>query len=82
MAPSGGMLKLTGCEHFRQRIMLSCLSGRAIRIEDIRSDDQAPGLRGFEASLLRLAEKISNGCVVEINETGAQLMPPSGHDEL
>ena len=65
------MLKFRGCEHFRQRIVLSCLSGRPIRIDDIRSEDEAPGLKGFEASLLRLTEKVSNGCVVEINETGA-----------
>jgi RNA 3'-terminal phosphate cyclase-like protein len=64
------MLRFRGCEHFRQRVVLSCLSGKAIRIDDIRSDDEAPGLRGFEASFLRLTEKVSNGCVVEINETG------------
>ena len=65
------MLRFQGCEHFRQRVMLSCLSGKPIRIDDIRADDEAPGLRGFEASFLRLTEKLSNGCVVEINETGA-----------
>jgi RNA 3'-terminal phosphate cyclase-like protein len=65
------MLRFRGCEHFRQRITLACLSGKPIRIDDIRKEDEAPGLRGFEASLLRLLEKVSNGCVVEINETGA-----------
>ena len=69
------MLRFRGCEEFRQRIALSCVSGKPIRVDDIRSDDEAPGLRGFEASLLRLTEKISNGCVVEINETGAPPAP-------
>lgn len=68
---ASSMLRFRGCEELRQRIALSCLSGKPIRVDDIRSDDEAPGLRGFEASLLRLTEKISNGCVVEINETGA-----------
>lgn len=40
-------------------------------MDDIRVDDAAPGLRDYEASLLRLLEKVSNGTVVEINETGA-----------
>ena len=64
------MLVFQGCQFFRLRLVLSCISGRAIRISDTRGDDEAPGLRQFEASFLRLIEKISNGCVVEINETG------------
>lgn len=65
------MLKFKGCQHFRQRLICSTLSGRAIRIDDIRAaDPESPGLRDFEASFLRLLEKLTNGCVVEINETG------------
>jgi RNA 3'-terminal phosphate cyclase-like protein len=64
------MLKFKGCDNFRQRIAFACISGKAIRVDEIRSEDEAPGLRSCEASLLRLTEKISNGCVVEINETG------------
>jgi hypothetical protein len=64
------MLKFRGCSSFRQRLLLSTLSGRAVRIDDIRADDASPGLRDFEASFLRLLEKLTNGCVVEINETG------------
>jgi RNA 3'-terminal phosphate cyclase-like protein len=63
-------LRFKGSAHFRQRLLLSTLSGKAIRIDDIRSSDQSPGLRDFEASLLRLLEKLTNGCLVEINETG------------
>ncbi|GLI64197.1 hypothetical protein VaNZ11_007389 [Volvox africanus] len=68
------MLKFRGCQHFRQRLVCSTLSGRAIRIDDIRAaDPESPGLRDFEASFLRLLEKLTNGCVVEINETGTSL---------
>jgi RNA 3'-terminal phosphate cyclase len=64
------MLRYKGSQHLRQRLVCSTLSGKAIRIDDIRLHDESPGLRDFEASLLRLLEKVTNGCVVEINETG------------
>lgn len=66
-------LQLRGTQHFRQRLVLSTLSGTAVRIEDIRADDTSPGLRNYEVSFLRLMEKVSDGCVVEINETGTKL---------
>ena len=46
-------------------------------VDDIRVNDAAPGLREHEACLLRLLEKVTNGTVVEINETGAQRAPGS-----
>lgn len=39
-------------------------------IKDIRKDDEEPGLKSFEASFLRLVEQMSDGCSIEINETG------------
>lgn len=75
------MLRFRGSNHFRLRLVLSCLTGRPVRIEEIRADDEAPGLRTFEASFLRLVEKVSNGCVVEINETGAMLALHAGVHE-
>ncbi len=53
--------------------MCATLAGKAIRIDEIRVTDMAPGLRDYEVCLLRLLEKISNGCVVEINETGTSM---------
>jgi RNA 3'-terminal phosphate cyclase-like protein len=67
------MLRFKGSEHFRQRLLLSTLSGKPVRIDDIRAQDQSPGLRDYEASLLRLLEKVTNGCIIEINETGTSL---------
>lgn len=46
------------------------------RIDDIRAKDQDPGIRDYEANLLRLIERITNGTVVEIDETGAQPQAP------
>lgn len=67
------MLKYRGSRSMRARLVMATLSRRAIRIDEIRSMDEDPGVRDFEASLLRLLEKISNGCKVEINETGTSL---------
>ena len=65
------MLRFRGSQHLRQRLVCATLSGRTIRIDGIRERDESPGLRDFEANLLRLIEKLTNGCIVEINETGA-----------
>jgi len=67
------VVKLAGAQHFRQRLLLATLAGKTLRIDEIRARDSAPGLRDYEASFLRLLEKISNGCIVEINETGTKL---------
>jgi len=47
--------RLRGAESFRARLVLATISGRPVRIDGIREDDDvAPGLREHEASLLRL----------------------------
>ena len=64
------MLKYKGSQQFRQRILLATLSGRPVRIDGIRENHEQVGLRDFEASFLRLLEKVVNGCEIVINETG------------
>ena len=66
-------LRYNGCRQFRQRLLVSCLSGKSIRIDSIRVDDDQPGLQDFEASFLRLVEKLCDGVSIEINETGTSL---------
>ena len=63
-------MKLKGSQNLRLRLLLSTLSSTPILIEDIRADATWPGLRPHEVSFLRLLEKISDDCLVEINETG------------
>ena len=51
------MLEFSGPELFRQRLVLACISGKLIRIIDIRSNEENPGLKGisiciFNASYL------------------------------
>ena len=68
------MLKFRGCAQFRQRLVLATLAGRRLRVDGIRDrDPEAPGMRDFEASFLRLLDKLTNGCRIEINETGTSL---------
>lgn len=69
----GTMLKFKGSQFFRQRIVYATLAGKSIRIDSIREDSENPGLQDYEANFLRLLERITNGCNVEINETGTSL---------
>ncbi|KAL6551533.1 hypothetical protein OROGR_007687 [Orobanche gracilis] len=66
-------MKLKGSQNLRLRLLLSTLSCTPILIEDIRTDSTWPGLRPHEVSYLRLLEEVSDGCVVEINDTGTKL---------
>ena len=72
------VLRFTGHAYFRQRLVLATLAGRAVRIDRIRPDDEEPGLRNFEASFLRLLEKLTNGSAVEINYTGTSVFYQPG----
>lgn len=62
--------KLKGSQSFRQRLLLSTLSSTPITIEDIRPNQTYSGLAKHEISLLRLFDTVSDGCIVEIYETG------------
>ncbi|KAG5437193.1 hypothetical protein PCANB_001171 [Pneumocystis canis] len=63
-------LRFEGHNYFTQRLILSLLSGKTIRIEKIRSNDTHPGLRDYEISFLRLLEGITNGSQIDISYTG------------
>ncbi|NXY84381.1 RCL1 protein, partial [Alcedo cyanopectus] len=66
-------LSYVGCNFLRQRLVLSTLSGRPLKIRKIRAKEQDPGLRDFEASFIRLIDKVTNGSRIEINQTGTTL---------
>uniref|UniRef100_A0A673VDR9 RNA terminal phosphate cyclase like 1 n=1 Tax=Suricata suricatta TaxID=37032 RepID=A0A673VDR9_SURSU len=73
MATQSHSLSYAGCNFLRQRLVLSTLSGRPVKIRKIRARDDNPGLRDFEASFIRLLDKITNGSRIEINQTGTTL---------
>ncbi|KAG1661114.1 RNA 3'-terminal phosphate cyclase-like protein [Nymphon striatum] len=66
-------LEFEGANYLRQRLILSTLSGQSIRIRNIRSTGENPGVNECEASLIRLLDKITNGSRIEVNETGTNL---------
>ncbi|KAJ6795636.1 putative RNA 3'-terminal phosphate cyclase-like protein [Iris pallida] len=66
-------IRLRGSRNFRQRLLLSTLSRRPIIIDNIRENGSPVGLSHPEASLLRLFDRVTDGCKVEINPTGTRL---------
>ncbi|XP_025191510.1 RNA 3'-terminal phosphate cyclase-like protein [Melanaphis sacchari] len=62
-----------GCSNFRTRIILSLLSGKPVKIRNIRSQENEPGLKEFEVNFLRLVDKLTNGTNLDVNETGTDL---------
>ncbi|KAL1917747.1 uncharacterized protein VTP21DRAFT_3581 [Calcarisporiella thermophila] len=75
---SSKILRFEGYNYFRQRLILATLSGRIVRIDKIRSDDDNPGLNEHEASFLRLIEKVTNGSTIEISYTGTTVVYKPG----
>lgn len=72
-ASKEGIITFKGSSFFRQRLILSVLSGKPVRILEIRSLHDEPGVHEFEINLIRLLDKITNGTVIELNETGTSL---------
>jgi RNA 3'-terminal phosphate cyclase-like protein len=63
-----------GANFLRQRLVLATLSGKLVKITQIRTvSDKAVGLQDFEASFLRLLHAVTDGSEIEINETGTSL---------
>jgi len=64
-----------GSNFFRQRIILSLLSSRPVKISNIRSnsDDLVVGLKPYEVSFIHLVSEISNGSKIKISETGTEV---------
>ncbi|QIW95328.1 hypothetical protein AMS68_000846 [Peltaster fructicola] len=64
-------LKFTGSKYLIQRLVLATLTGRTIRISQIRaSSHAAPGLAPHEVSFLRLLDEVTNGSQIEFSYTG------------
>nr|CAB3265499.1 RNA 3'-terminal phosphate cyclase-like protein [Phallusia mammillata] len=73
-----GVLEYEGCNYLRQRLILSTLSGKSVRIKKIRHKDENPGLHEFEGNLLRLLDTITNGTKMTISVTGTTLFYQPG----
>ncbi|VDN09297.1 unnamed protein product [Dibothriocephalus latus] len=58
---------------FRLKIVMSMLSNRPIRIRNIRNKSKSPGVTDYEVNFLKLINLLSNGTVVNINDTGCEV---------
>ncbi|KAK8181634.1 RNA 3'-terminal phosphate cyclase family protein [Phyllosticta capitalensis] len=67
-------LKFTGAKYLTQRLVLATLTGRPIRISQIRSKHANPGLLPHEVSFIRLLDSITNGSTIEFSYTGTTLV--------
>lgn len=74
MTPPSKYIVFEGPRNFRLRIVMATLSGKAIKIEKIRSEDLNPGLKDYEVSFLRLIEAVTNGSSIEISYTGTTVI--------
>ena len=50
MSSSSKLLKFSGHGCLKHRLILATLSGKAVKIDKIRSEDDNPGLRGINCS--------------------------------
>lgn len=66
-----------GSNYFRQRLVLSLLSARPVKIEEIRSQLSAfelnVGVAPYEVSFIHLLDSLSNGSKFKISETGTEV---------
>ena len=78
-ADAPALLKFSGSKYLVQRLILATLTGRPIRISQIRaSSHTSPGLAPHEVSLLRLLESVTNGSHIEFSYTGTTLLYKPG----
>jgi len=67
------MREYQGANYMRQRLVLATLTATPVRISNIRTRDDDPGLKEAEGGFIRLLDKLTNGSKVEVNDTGTQL---------
>jgi RNA 3'-terminal phosphate cyclase-like protein len=68
------LLQFTGHRHLTSRLLLSTLTGRPIRISQIRSTSTNPGLTRSETNFIRLLDAITNGAQIQFSMTGTTLV--------
>ncbi|KAF2141871.1 uncharacterized protein K452DRAFT_287842 [Aplosporella prunicola CBS 121167] len=71
-------LRFTGHRSLVHRLVIATLTGRPIRISQIRSNHTNPGLLPHEVSFIRLLDSITNGSVIEFSYTGTTLVYKPG----
>jgi RNA 3'-terminal phosphate cyclase-like protein len=65
------VLTFRGSSYLKHRLILATLSGKAIKITDIRVNNG--GLQEFEVNLIRLIDKLTNGTRIKLHPSGTEL---------
>lgn len=77
--PQQQPLRFTGHNALVRRLVLATLTGRTVRISQIRANSATnPGLANHEVSFLRLLEAVTNGSVIEFSYTGTTMLYKPG----
>lgn len=63
-------MEFKGASLLRYRVIASLLSGKKLKISEIRSKSDYPGLNNAEVKYLQLIGRITAGSVIDINESG------------
>jgi len=67
-------LTFTGHRQLVNRLVLSTLTGRPVRISQIRASSTNPGLTRHETNFIRLLDAITNGSQIQFSMTGTTLV--------
>jgi RNA 3'-terminal phosphate cyclase-like protein len=65
-------LSFKGSNHLKQKLILATISGKAIKITDIRKGQES-GIQEFEISLIRLIDKLTNGTKIRLSPSGNEI---------
>ena len=68
------LIQFTGHRHLTTRLLLATLTGRPIRISQIRSTSTNPGLTRHETNFIRLLDAVTNGAQIQFSMTGTTLV--------
>lgn len=60
-----------GSHHFKQKLILATISGKSVKITDIRKETN--GIQEFEVNLIRLIDKLTNGTVIKLKPSGQEI---------
>ena len=65
-------LTFKGSNHLKQKLILATISGKAVKITDIRIGEGI-GIQEFEINTIRLIDKLTNGSHIKISASGTEL---------
>lgn len=68
------LVQFTGHRHLTSRLLLATLTGRPVRISQIRSTSTNPGLTRHETNFIRLLDAVTNGSQIQFSMTGTTLV--------